>query len=194
MLELFGKRKSKNILVLSLLIFSSLLVYVTNALPKKVRVSKNIRLESTVGDVKIPKSIIMYDCIEKYSNIYEIPKYIAYNVAYKETRYKGPFDWGYNPERISFVGALGPMQIMPSTGRSYYNKIMGFKGTLSNDKLLTDIETNVMLSMKILRRTYDRVGNWSIACGEYNTGRPIINEYATYCSSNKDYKSKWVKY
>jgi soluble lytic murein transglycosylase-like protein len=60
----------------------------------------------------------MYESIEKYSEIYDVPKYIAYNVAYMETKYRGPFHFNYNPEQVSSAGALGPMQIMPGTANS----------------------------------------------------------------------------
>jgi hypothetical protein len=33
-------------------------------------------------------SIQMYNCLEKYSEEYEIPKYIFYNIAYLETTYQ----------------------------------------------------------------------------------------------------------
>jgi soluble lytic murein transglycosylase-like protein len=194
MLGLFGEKTKCNLVVFSLLLSSYLVIHTSKNLPEKVVEETSADIEPVEGEVDVPKSIIMYECIEKYSDMYNIPKYIAYNVAYRETRYRGPFHWGYNPEQGSYAGALGPMQIMPSTGRSYYNKIMGYTDELTNERLKTDIETNVMLSMKILRRTFDKVGSWSVTCGKYNTGRPIINEYATYCSSNKDYKSKWVKH
>jgi soluble lytic murein transglycosylase-like protein len=184
--------KSNGIIVYSLLLLSYLVFQ--NPTPSKKEVKKDVNIEPVDGDVNLPKSFIMYECLEKYSDIYDIPKYIAYNVAYRETRYKGPFHWGYNPEQGSHAGALGPMQIMPSTGRSIYNKVMGYPDELTNDRLKTDIELNVMLSMKILRRAYDKVGNWSVVCGKYNTGRPIVNEYAVYCSSHKNYKDKWVRY
>ncbi len=133
-----------------------------------------------------PISIRMYECIEKYSDEYNIPKYVAYNVAYKETTYRGPFDWRYNPERISCVGALGPMQIMPMTSYSI-NKVKD-----SNHKIMTDIELNIRTSMKLLRKLYNKYGDWNVVCGCYNTGRPIVNEYGRYCGTNKNYKSKWL--
>jgi soluble lytic murein transglycosylase-like protein len=153
-----------------------------------------VSLESTNGDIYSPKSIILYECIEKYSDIYDIPKYIAYNVAYKETRYRGPFHWNYNPEQGSYAGALGPMQIMPSTGRPIYNNILGYKDELTNERLISDIELNVMISMKLLNRLYKMEGDWAIVCGKYNTGKSVINDYAIYCVTNKDYRNKWVRY
>jgi len=53
---------------------------------------------------------------------------------------------------------------------------------------------NVMVSMKMLRAWYKIHRDWTLACGAYNSGRPIQNEYARYASSNKNYKNKWVKY
>jgi soluble lytic murein transglycosylase-like protein len=139
-----------------------------------------------VGTPTSPISLQMYECIEKYSDQYDIPKYVAYNVAYKETTYRGPFDWRYNPSRISCVGALGPMQIMPSTS-DWINKV-----DYPNRRIMTDVRLNVETSMKLLRKLYNRYHDWTIVCGCYNTGRPMINDYARYCGSNKNYKSKWL--
>jgi hypothetical protein len=41
-------------------------------------------------------SLQMYESIEHWSDSFNIPKHIAYNVAYLETRYQGPFDFDYN--------------------------------------------------------------------------------------------------
>lgn len=134
-----------------------------------------------------PKSLKMYYLLEKYSNEYSIPKYIAYNVAYLETGYKGPFHWSYNPHQVSFAGALGPMQIMPKTGEWLTD------GKSTKQSLKMDIELNINLSMKLLRWLHDKYGDWAIVCGYYNTGYPMVNDYAEYCSSNKNYKKKWIK-
>jgi soluble lytic murein transglycosylase-like protein len=138
------------------------------------------------SNIQSPTSMKMYELIEKYSDQYSIPKYIAYNVAYMETRYLGPFHWKYNPYQESFAGAVGPMQIMPSTS-DYINKV-----NYSKKRLTNDIELNVETSMKLLNKLHTRYKDWSIVCGCYNTGRPIVNDYARYCSSNRDFKDKWV--
>jgi hypothetical protein len=46
----------------------------------------------------------------------------------------------------------------------------------------------------MLRTRYNSTGNWATACGGYNTGLAIVNDYARYCVSNKNYKAKWVSY
>lgn len=117
-------------------------------------------------------SIQMYFYIKKYAAEYEIPEAYAFSLAYQETRYQGPMDLDYNHKQTSFAGALGPMQIMPSTAKMIYGK------SISNHKLKNDIKLNVMISMKLLRRLRNTYGNWGVVFGAYNTGRPCINGYA----------------
>lgn len=136
----------------------------------------------------VPSSMTMYELIEKYSEEHNIPKHIAYNIAFRETRYKGPFDWNYNPELISSAGAQGPMQVMPSTAKLIQGRVV------SSEELRTNLELNIQTSMMLLERLYKKYGDWKIVCGCYNTGRPIVNEYAIYCSTKKDYISKWKFY
>jgi soluble lytic murein transglycosylase-like protein len=172
-------------LTLSLLIITSMIasIYSTNIEEKlNEPMFKNNR-----GEIDIPSSIIMYESIEKYSDIYDIPKHIAYNVAYMETKYKGPFHWKYNHTLESYAGAIGPMQIMPSTAN------LVKKQKVSKFDLMNDIELNVEISMCLLSILYKKYNDWSIVCGAYNTGKPVVNDYANYCNSNKNYKSKWMK-
>jgi hypothetical protein len=127
-----------------------------------------------------PPCIRIYYFIEKYAKEYNIPLAYAYGVAYLETRYEGPFQWNYDPAKTSSVGAVGPMQIMPGTAK------MMWPDTIINvQRLRTDIEFNVRTSMKLLRHLYNQYGDWKTVFGCYNTGRPLINEYA-----NKVYNYK----
>ena len=123
-------------------------------------------------DLNAPTPIKMFNAIEKYSSIYNIPLKYALGVAYMETRYCGPFHWKYNPSQKSCAGALGPMQIMPSTANYVWDK------NVSKSELISDIELNVETSMRVLRRLYDKYRNWKIVFGCYNTGRPCVNDYA----------------
>lgn len=135
-----------------------------------------------------PTSIMLYELIEVYSDHYNIPRYIAYNIAFKETGYLGPFHWRYNPRRESCAGAVGAMQVMPSTC-NYINK-----RHYSKKMLRDDLKLNLITSMKLLNRLHKKYSSWTIVCGCYNTGKPIINDYARYCSSHKNYKDKWLKF
>jgi soluble lytic murein transglycosylase-like protein len=143
-------------------------------------------IELLASSPESPNSLKMFHFIEKYSEEYDIPKYIAYNIAFKETRYQGPFHWKYVPYQTSSVGALGPMQVMLATSE-YINK-----EKVSPERLKTDLEYNIRTSMKLLNRLYKKYNDWSLVCGAYNTGRPMINSYATFCATNKDYKSNWI--
>ncbi len=124
----------------------------------------------TVND---PACIQMYFSIEKFADKYNIPKRFAYGIAFAETRYAGPFDWDYKHTQESFAGAIGPMQIMPSTAR-----MMWPDSSISNKKLMHDIQFNVETSMKLLRILHNKYGDWKIVFGCYNTGRPCVNGYA----------------
>lgn len=134
--------------------------------------------ETTV--VNSAPSIQMYFYIKKYADKYDIPEPYAFSLAYQETRYGGPLDMNYNHKQISYAGALGPMQIMPATAKMMYGR------AIPHNRLKSDIELNVMISMKLLRHLYDTYGDWGLAFGAYNTGKPCINQYARNIL-NKEY-------
>ena len=119
-----------------------------------------------------PPCLQMYYYIEKYADSFNIPKRFAYGIASHETGYKGPFHWDYNPAQTSCANAVGPMQVMVSTARWINND------NVTKDKLRTDIRYNVYTSMKLLRKLYNKRGDWKLVFGEYNTGRPCVNGYA----------------
>ncbi len=145
-------------------------------------------LEQMGGEPNAPACLKMYNSIEKYSKKCKVPRYVAYNVAYKETRYQGPFHWSYTPNHISSANAVGPMQIITRWAHPYAGR------HVSQHELMTNIDLNVMISMKMLRARYNTYHSWALSCGGYNTGSPIINDYAHYCATNKDYKSHWIRY
>lgn len=146
-----------------------------------------LKIMSLGDSTNSPACLQMYNIIEHKSKEYSIPKYILYNVAWLETRYGGPFDWDYNPYRTSSAGAQGPMQIITR----YAHNHAGYHVTPK--ALRTDIELNVTVSCRMLKNLYKTYGRWDLALGYYNTGYPQVNDYAAYGSSNKNYKSKWIR-
>jgi len=132
-------------------------------------------------------SLQMYESIEHWSDSFNIPKHIAYNVAWLETRYQGPFHFDYNPYQTSSAGAVGPMQIITKWAHKFAGR------RLSEKELKTNIDLNVKISMKMLRTWYSIYNDWTLATGAYNSGSPIRNEYAIYATTNKDYKNKWER-
>ena len=77
------------------------------------------------------------------------------------------------------------MQIITRFAHSYAGR------KVSSDELRTDIELNIDVSCKMLKKLYGMYGRWDLVLGYYNTGHPMVNEYASYASSNKNYKEKW---
>ena len=136
--------------------------------------------------VKLNPAQRLYASIMTYAKQYEIPLHIAFNVARIETGYKGPFHDNYNHKQTSSAGALGPMQIMPQYA-SYY---AGFK--VKKPVLKDSIELNVEISMKMLHDWYKRYNDWGKATGAYNTGKPIINNYARN-AVKKNYIDHWIR-
>ena len=141
------------------------------------------RLDMANGSI----SLQMYESIEHWSDSFNVPKYVAYNVAYQETGYRGPFHFNYNPYQTSSAGAVGPMQIITRWAHPYAGR------RLSDKELKTNIDLNVKISMQMLRVWYNIYKDWELAAGAYNSGQPIRNNYAVYAASNKDYKNKWVR-
>ena len=84
--------------VTAFVLFSLFLVSFYRMASKREVVEDEIQLGINKGLITSPTSMRMYELIEKYSDKYDVPKYIAYNVAFKETRYQGPFHWNYNPK------------------------------------------------------------------------------------------------
>ena len=121
----------------------------------------------------------MYESIILCADSFDVPLHIAFNVATIETSYRGPNDTNYVHNRVSPAGAVGPMQIMPQ----YASWFAGFP--VKREELKDSIELNVWLSMKILKYQYNRYGTWEKALGAYNTGKPIINQYARKLRANR---------
>ncbi len=127
----------------------------------------------------LPACMQMYNYIKQYADTFDIPLRYAFGVAKVETGYLGPFHWNYNHAQGSSAGALGPMQIMLPTARSNNHD------NVSRERLRNDIEYNVRTSMKVLRKLYNKYGNWKVVFGCYNTGRPCINGYAERVYNHK---------
>lgn len=178
--------KIEKIIVISLLLLSSLVITCSFLLKNNEETYTTEEILEA-SPIKNPVSLRMYENLEKYSCEYDIPKYIFYNIAYLETTYRGPFHWNYKPNLTSSAGAVGPMQIMPATANFVHRK------TISIKKLKNDVVFNIETSAKLLKHLYKLYGDWSLVCGYYNTGRPIVNQYAKFCISNEDYQKNWLK-
>jgi hypothetical protein len=135
---------------------------------------------SEEGMVNSAPAIQMYFYIKKYSKQYGVPEAYAFAVAYQESRYKGPLDLDYEHRLTSSSGAVGPMQIIPQNAQKYAGR------RVTSSELKNDIRLNVKVSMRMLRKWYDVYRDWGLAAGAYNTGHPVLNEYARSVI-NKEY-------
>jgi len=134
---------------------------------------------ATVDVENAPPCIKLYSLLEKYSTEYEVPFEIALGVANEETGYLGPFHWSYNPKKISSAAAYGAMQIQVPTANDNWDK------RVTSKMLMNDLELNVHISMRLLARLKEKYGNWRVALGAYNSGRPIVNGYAIRIASGQ---------
>ena len=159
-----------------LLLILSALVYIICASPK------------TYNKQYCTPAERMFQCIIQYADTFDIPLYIAFNVAALESDYRGPLDSAYKHSVVSRAGAVGPMQIMPQ----YASWFAGFP--VKRQELRDSIELNVWLSMKILNYLHRKNnGDWAKALGAYNTGRPIVNRYARKGTNPGFYRIRWIK-
>lgn len=136
-----------------------------------IETKSEVRIPADI-DQSSPPCLQMYRYIKAYADTFDIPLRYAFGIANTETSYKGPFHWKYNPAQTSSAGAVGPMQVMVSTAH-WINK-----DNVTKDELRTNIKYNVYTSMKLLRKLYNKNGDWKTSFGEYNTGRPCVNGYA----------------
>ena len=126
-----------------------------------------------------PPCVQLYSLLEEYSEQYEVPFDIAIGVAREETGYKGPFHWSYDPKQVSYANAYGAMQVQVPTANDNWSE------RVTSRMLLDDLELNVHISMKLLARLKKKYGNWKVALGAYNSGRPIVNAYAVRIASGQ---------
>ena len=104
--------------------------------------------------------------VEVYAEAYGVPEGLVYAVI----RTESSFDSG----AVSPVGAVGLMQLMPSTFE-----------WLTDDKLfehlesgmLYDPETNIKYGTYCLSFLYDRYGDWELALAAYNGGLGNVDKW-----------------
>lgn len=152
------------------MVFSLIFFYLEIREESKMR---DIEFTGTPITSKSPPCLQVYYSIEKYSEKYRIPRNYAYGIIWKETRYSGPLQWSYDPEIESHSGALGPMQIVYSTASSIWPQ-----RKISRKELKENVDLNIETGMMFLRTLYDKYGDWKLAFGAYNTGSPVVNQYA----------------
>lgn len=128
-------------------------------------------------------ALLVYEAIIRYSFEYNVPTYIVFNIVNKESHYTGPNNLSYKAN----VGKLycGPMQLSYRWCSKYSDT------TISITELRTNIDANIALGVKVLKRHYNKFKSWKKACAVYNTGTTKPNRY-TYHVLKKDYRKNWI--
>lgn len=99
------------------------------------------------------------ETIVKYCDVYSVP----YGLACAVIRTESSFD----TEAKSKAGAVGLMQLMPSTAEEIALRL----GEEYVPGSLTEPETSIRYGCFYLRYLYDNLGsNWDTACAAYNAG------------------------
>ena len=129
---------------------------------------------------KSPASVQVYYYTKKYCKKFHVPETVAFNVLKLETTYEGPAKRKYNHKRTSTGNAKGSFQVVLSTGKDMYVLLgLGKRNELTADRLMNDIELNVMIGVRYLQYLHDTVSSdWKVTCGFYNTGYKRVNGYA----------------
>ena len=80
----------------------------------------------------------------------------------------------FDPNAVSKAGAVGLMQLMPSTFRWLSDDVLGER---LDSTMIYDPMTNIKYGACMLARLYDYYGNWDTAFAAYNAGIGTVNNW-----------------
>ncbi|MBQ7337616.1 MAG: lytic transglycosylase domain-containing protein [Clostridia bacterium] len=121
-------------------------------------------LRDDIARVEYPKKYSAY--VEKYAAQYDLPAHLIYAVIHTESR--------FDSSAVSVAGAVGLMQLMPSTFRWISDDMLGER---LPDGMIYDPETNIRYGCYYLRRLYDRYGDYTAALAAYNAGPTRVDTW-----------------
>jgi soluble lytic murein transglycosylase len=105
--------------------------------------------------------------IKKYSDAHRLDPYLMTALIAQEST--------FTADVRSSANAVGLMQLIPSTGRTYARKV----GVPYSARILTQPETNIRLGMRYFRDLMDRFGSEHYALASYNAGEHRIARWIT---------------
>jgi len=115
-----------------------------------------------------PPSVQLYHYTKYYCKVYNVPEWYAFRTLREETGYKGPNHLNYNPKQKSHANALGPFQVLLSTGKDMHDDYF----PLTRELLLSDIRLNAKLGIKYIAWLFNQYNDWRTVAGRYNSGKP----------------------
>ena len=101
--------------------------------------------------------------VSKYSDEYGVPEYIIYAVIKAES--------GFDSSALSSDGAIGLMQIMPST----FKWMTDINDESYETGMLYDPETNIKYGTYYLQYLYQRYSRWPTVFAAYNAGPEAVD-------------------
>ena len=107
--------------------------------------------------------ILYWDEVSAASTEFGVPAYFIYAVIKTES--------GFRRNAVSPKGAVGLMQILPST----YEEIKQELAIEGND--LTEPRDNIRAGTYYLAKLYRKFGNWDIALAAYNAGIGAVSKW-----------------
>ncbi len=116
--------------------------------------------------------------VEQYANEYGVPIDLVYAVMKTES--------GFDSSAVSSKGAIGLMQMMPSTFEWLTDDILREYLGIG---MLYDPETNIKYGTYYLSRLYNRFGDWDTALAAYNGGEGNVSEWL----KDKKYSDDGIK-
>ena len=114
------------------------------------------------------------DIVSSCASLFDVPSYIVYAVIKTESN--------FNPEAISSAGAIGLMQIMPST----FLWLTELLGESYDAAALYDPVVNVRYGTYYLRYLYEYYGNYETAFAAYNAGMGNVSRWLSSKEYSKD--------
>ena len=124
--------------------------------------------------------LLYEDFVVKYSGEYNVPQELIYAVIKAES--------GFKIDAVSHAGAIGLMQIMPTTFEDMSNRL----GEETVEGLLYDPETNIKYGTYYLRYLYDMFKEWDLAVAAYNGGLGNVNKWRENPEYIKDDKIVYI--
>lgn len=103
--------------------------------------------------------------VVKYSEKYAVPEELVFAIIKVESN--------FDPNTVSSAGAIGLMQMLPSTYEWLTTKL----NEDYDEKMLYDPETNIKYGTYYLQYLYSRFGSWEKAVIAYNWGEGNFSKF-----------------